>query len=78
MFETRDFLSLSCSRFDFGCYSLKHSRKNPDIKSATDGLQTLAPPVWYERYGRRIENDPLPKTDAARQALAAMIGADGQ
>ena len=45
---------------------------------APDGLQTLAPPEWYERYGRRVENYALPKTDAARQALAATIGADGQ
>lgn len=45
---------------------------------APDWLQTLAPSVWYERYGRRIENYHLPKSDAARQALAATIGADGQ
>ena len=45
---------------------------------APDWLQTLAPPVWYERYGRRIENYHLPKSDAARQVLAAMIGTDGQ
>lgn len=45
---------------------------------APDWLQVLAPPVWYERYGRRIENYHLPKTDAARQALAATIGADGR
>jgi transposase len=45
---------------------------------APDWLQQLAPPVWYERYGRRIENYHLPKTEEARQALAATIGADGQ
>ncbi|MFZ0254993.1 MAG: transposase [Gammaproteobacteria bacterium] len=45
---------------------------------APDWLQTLAPPAWYERYSRRIENYHLPKTDAARQALAATIGADGK
>jgi transposase len=45
---------------------------------APDWIQTLAPPAWYERYGRRIENYHLPKSDAARQALAATIGADGQ
>ncbi len=45
---------------------------------APDWLQALAPPVWYERYGRRIENYHLPKTDAARHALAATIGADGR
>jgi len=41
-------------------------------------VQTLAPPEWYERYSHRVENYQLPKTDAARKALAAVIGADGQ
>jgi transposase len=45
---------------------------------APDWLQRRAPPEWYERYGRRVENYSLPKTDAARQALAATIGGDGQ
>jgi transposase len=44
---------------------------------APDWLQALAPPVWYERYSRRIENYLLPKTDIARLELAAAIGADG-
>jgi transposase len=34
---------------------------------APDWLQALAPPEWYQRYGRRVENYHLPKTDAARQ-----------
>src|SRR6202051_4374256 len=41
-------------------------------------LQTLAPAVWYERYGRRVENYRLPKTDATRLELATAIGADGR
>jgi transposase len=41
-------------------------------------LQPLVPPVWYERYSHRIENYHLPKSDEARQALAATFGADGQ
>jgi transposase len=41
-------------------------------------LQPLAPPAWYERYSHRIENYHLPKSDEARRALAATIGADGQ
>jgi transposase len=41
-------------------------------------LQSLAPPTWYERYSHRVENYHLPKTDEARQTLAATIGADGQ
>jgi len=34
-------------------------------------------PEWLERYGTRVENYRLPKTDTARQRLAAIIGADG-
>lgn len=45
---------------------------------APDWLTRVAPPEWYERYGRRVENYRLPKTDAARTALAAEIGADGR
>ena len=40
-------------------------------------LQALAPVEWYERYGSRVENYRLPKTDAARQELATAIGTDG-
>jgi transposase len=43
-----------------------------------DWLQALAPAVWYERYGRRVENYRLPKTDTARLELATAIGDDGQ
>jgi transposase len=41
-------------------------------------LQALAPAEWYERYGRRVENFRLPKTDAARQELALVMGNDGR
>jgi transposase len=41
-------------------------------------VQALAPPEWYERYAHRVENYQMPKTDAARKALAAVIGVDGQ
>src|SRR5215213_11289502 len=44
---------------------------------APDWLQALAPAEWYRRYGRRVENSHLPKTDAARQELARVIAADG-
>ena len=45
---------------------------------APEWLQAMAPAAWYERYGRLVENYRLPKTEAARQDLAATIGADGQ
>jgi transposase len=40
-------------------------------------LRAVVPPVWYERYSRRIENFRLPKTPAEREALASEIGEDG-
>ena len=42
-----------------------------------DWLRALAPPAWYERYGRRIEDLRLPKTATAREAYAGQIGDDG-
>src|ERR1700733_6265310 len=44
---------------------------------APDWLQVLAPPVWYERYSRRVENYRLPKAEKERLELATAIGADG-
>jgi transposase len=45
---------------------------------APEWLQALAPAEWYRRYGRRVENYHLPKTDAAREELARVIAADGE
>src|SRR5262245_18270301 len=45
---------------------------------APDWLQALAPAEWYRRYGRRVENYHLPKTDAAREELARVVAADGE
>jgi transposase len=44
---------------------------------APDWLQALAPAAWYERYGERVENYDLPKSEAERRELAEVIGADG-
>jgi transposase len=35
-------------------------------------------PDWFDRYGRRIEEERLPKGQEARRAYAAQVGADGQ
>ena len=40
-------------------------------------LRALAPPEWYERYGRRIEDMRLPGTGPGRDAYVAQVGADG-
>ena len=44
---------------------------------APDWLRALALPEWYERYGSRVENYHLPKTDAAREDWRR-IAADGE
>ena len=44
---------------------------------APDWLRGIAQPVWFERYGRRVEDYRLPKAQAEREALALAIGADG-
>ena len=45
---------------------------------APQWLQALAADEWYERYGSRVENYRLPKTDVAREQLASTIGGDGR
>jgi transposase len=45
---------------------------------APEWLPALAPAAWYERYGERVENYDLPKTEKERQALASTIAVDGQ
>ncbi|HJY85028.1 MAG TPA: hypothetical protein VKK81_28590 [Candidatus Binatia bacterium] len=45
---------------------------------APEWLRQVAEPQWFERYGSRVENYDLPKTETARKALTQRIGADGQ
>src|SRR5215218_7000302 len=44
---------------------------------APDWLRGVARPVWFERYGRRVEDYRLPKGREEREALALAIGEDG-
>jgi transposase len=41
-----------------------------------DWVRAVAQPAWFERYGRRIEEYHLPKSQDKRLALAQQIGAD--
>lgn len=45
---------------------------------APDWLREQIPVAWFDRYGKRVENYQLPKTEAARRALAATMGEDGR
>ena len=40
-------------------------------------LKAISPQVWFERYGRRIEDNRLPASAAKRQVYAQMVGEDG-
>lgn len=42
-----------------------------------DWLREVARPVWFERYGHRVEDYRLPKRREERKALALEVGADG-
>lgn len=43
-----------------------------------DWLTEHADPEWFERYGRRIEDQRLPKGKEARKEYMNTVGADGQ
>ena len=45
---------------------------------APDWLRAVAEADWFTRYGSRVENFTLPKTEAGRKQLAAVIGLDGR
>lgn len=57
--------------------TLRHAL-NTLAQVAPDWLRSWVPPVWFERYGRRIEEYRLPEAKADRYALAAEWGADGR
>lgn len=42
-----------------------------------DWLRGIAQPDWFIRYGRRVEDYRLPKSQEKREALALEVGADG-
>jgi transposase len=44
---------------------------------APEWLQAWVPNGWFDRYGTRVDNYRLPKSDKEREALAALIGTDG-
>lgn len=50
---------------------------NAVAAAAPDWLRPVAPPEWFERYGRRIEEYRLPRGNEARREYAALVGADG-
>jgi transposase len=50
---------------------------NALAQEAPEWLQGRVPLDWYDRYGRRIEDDRLPRSQAEREVYARQVGADG-
>ena len=50
---------------------------NATAAAAPEWLRGLAPPAWYERYGRRIEDTRLPRSAPQREAYGHQVGEDG-
>jgi hypothetical protein len=44
---------------------------------APEWIIALVPSEWVERYGKRLEEERLPKGTEARQQYANQVGADG-
>ena len=63
----------------------KWERAAETLRAALNALASVAPewltehadPEWFERYGRRIEDQRLPKGKEAREEYLRTVGADG-
>jgi len=56
--------------------TLRHALNSLAV-AAPEWLLTQVTRDWFDRYGPRVDNYRLPKTDRERQALAEVMGADG-
>jgi hypothetical protein len=56
--------------------TLRHTLDSLAV-AAPDWLRPRCRPAWPERYARRLEDADLPKGQAAREALAMLVGGDG-
>jgi transposase len=64
------------NRIEVVAETMRHALESLAV-AAPDWLATVAPPEWVERYARRAEDGRLPAGQAAREALALVIGEDG-
>jgi hypothetical protein len=63
----------------------KWERAAETMRAALNALASVDPqwltehsdPEWFERYGRRVEDQRLPKGKEARTQYLRMVGADG-
>ena len=50
---------------------------NELAEAEPEWLRDLVPDEWFQRYGRRVEDGRLPRSQAKRNALVQTIGEDG-
>ncbi len=50
---------------------------NSVAEADPEWLQSLAPPDWFDRYGRRADNYRMPRSQTERDKFALAVGADG-
>ena len=50
---------------------------NELAEAEPEWLRDLVPAEWFQRYGRRVEDGRLPRSQAKRDALVQTIGEDG-
>jgi transposase len=65
------------SRLELVAESLRHAL-NVLAAVAPEWVRDQAPPTWFERYGRRVEDYRLPRGKEAREVYAQVVGADGR
>jgi transposase len=65
------------NRIEVVAETMRHALDSLAV-AAPGWLRAQAPPAWADRYARRAEDDRLPTSKEARDALALAIGADGQ
>ena len=46
-------------------------------KTEPEWITKIADPEWFKRYGHRVENSRLPKSDSKKEAYAINVGEDG-
>jgi transposase len=64
------------NRIEVVAETMRHALDSLAV-TAPEWLVTVAAPEWAERYARHAEDDRLPAGKEAREALALVIGADG-
>jgi transposase len=65
------------SKWERAAQTMRAAALNALASADPERLREHADPEWFERYGRRIEDQRLPKGKEAREEYLKAVGADG-